>query len=493
MKYKLFAGAMAVVMLFCALAASAVEAQVGPYRVHQHQTARQPSAGCDCGGTELCTHLPLVVIDTGGEPIPGVPLNESSSDADAGFTTTAEGDAMLSARVAILDDETRNHHPSDQPDLETDTLIRVRGNSSRYFDKKSYLLRFTDEKGEYADHQVMGMDAHYEWALYGPYLDKSLIRNYMWYNIAGEIMDYAPNVRFCEVILNGEYQGLYVMVETITNGTDCRVNVSEPIDNTNATGYVLRLDRGSENELKNINNFTYYTYRIGQLHNFRVNIAYPRSGTLTKEMADAIEQDLSDFEKTLYSFDYDSELYGYKTWIDVDSFLDYFILNELTCNYDAGTLSTYLYKDIGGKYRMCIWDFNSACENYENLTTQPQHFELQNTIWFLMLMKDEEFVQDIIDRYYQLRKGILSDEYLLNYIDETVAYLGPAIERNFEKWGYTFTEYLPLSPKSRNPESFEAAVEQMKDFIVERGDWMDDHIEILKQYGHPSKNKKYNH
>ena len=55
MKYKLFAGAMAVVMLFCALAASAMEAQVGPYRVHQHQTARQPGAGCGCGGTELCT------------------------------------------------------------------------------------------------------------------------------------------------------------------------------------------------------------------------------------------------------------------------------------------------------------------------------------------------------------------------------------------------------------------------------------------------------
>ena len=71
------------------------------------------------------------------------------------------------------------------------------------------------------------MDAHYEWALHGPYLDKSLIRNYMWYNIAGEIMDYAPNVRFCEVVLNGEYKGLYVMTETITNGTDCRVNISD--------------------------------------------------------------------------------------------------------------------------------------------------------------------------------------------------------------------------------------------------------------------------
>ena len=119
------------------------------------------------------------------------------------------------------------------------------------------------------------MDAHYEWALYGPYLDKTLIRNYMWYNIAGEIMDYAPNVRFCEVMLNGEYQGLYVMVETITNGKESRVNVSEPIENTLSTGYVLRLDRGSANDLKNINNFTYYTYRIDRMHDIMVNIRVP--------------------------------------------------------------------------------------------------------------------------------------------------------------------------------------------------------------------------
>lgn len=492
MKYKLFAGAMAVVMLFCALAASAVEAQVGPYRVHQHQTARQPGAGCGCGGTELCTHLPLVVIDTGGEPIPGVPLNESSSDADAGFTTTAEGDAMLSARVAILDDETRNHHPSDQPDLETDTLIRVRGNSSRYFDKKSYLLRFTGEKGEYADHQVMGMDAHYEWALYGPYLDKSLIRNYMWYNIAGEIMDYAPNVRFCEVILNGEYQGLYVMVETITNGTDCRVNVSEPIDNTNATGYVLRLDRGSENETKNLVNFTYYTYLFDRNYGHCVNIQYPQSGSLTLELADAIEQEFSDFEKALYSFDYNTHDYGYQTYIDVDSFVDYFILNEFTQNYDAGYLSTYLYKDIGGKYRMVIWDFNSACNNYKD-NLDGTGFQMQNTTWQKMLTRDEDYDQRIIDRYRMWREGILSDEYLLNYIDEIVAYLGPAIDRNFEVWGYSFAEYLPLQPVSRNPDSFEKAIQDLKDFIQKRGAWMDEYIEVVQQYGHPSVVKKYNH
>ena len=54
-------------------------------------------------------------------------------------------------------------------------------------------------------------------------------------------------------------------------------------------------------------------------------------------------------------------------------------------------------------------------------------------------------------------------------------------------------EYRPLNPDSRNPEDYGAAVEQMKDFIAERGEWMDEHIDILRQYGHPSKNKKYNH
>ena len=492
MKYRIFGVAMTVVMLFSVAALSFCAPDNSSRRVHQHLTARDPDAGCDCDGTELCTHLPLVVIDTGGEEIPGVPTTERY-DGDETVTLTSTGDRMLSVNISIMDDASRNHHASDQPDLETQALIRVRGNSSRYYDKKSYLIRFTEADGSYARHEVMGMDAHYEWALYGPYLDKSLIRNYMWYNIAGEIMDYAPNVRFCEVILNGEYRGLYLMVETITNGDDSRVNVSEPIENSLSTGYILRLDRGSENEIKNIENFTYYAYRIDRFHDILVNIVYPRSGSLTQELADAIEQELSDFEKAIYSFDYDTNEYGYKSWIDVQSFVDFFILNEFTTNYDAGTLSTYMYKDIRGKYHMCIWDFNSACNNYSKPTALPHHFEMQDTVWYYMLTKDEEFVKEIIRRYHELRDSWLSDEYLMNYIDETVAYLGPAVERNFEVWGYTFEEYIPLNPKERNPEDYEAAVQQLKDAILERGEWMDMHVDILLQYSHPSKNKKFNH
>lgn len=488
MKYRLAGVAAAVLIVVVAVLLTMLNIGNDQSRYHQHQMARQPDAGCDCDGSELCTHLPLVIIDTGGQEMPGEPIQDEDG-AEIGTTLTAEGEKMLSAHISILSDDSHNHHPSDDPDLESDIQIRIRGNSSRYFDKKNYLVRLVDQDGDYRSEEVMGMAAHYEWALHGPYLDKSLIRNYMWYNIAGEFMDYTPNVRFCEVILDGEYLGLYVMMETITNGEDCRVDVSEPVDGTNKTGYVLRIDRGSSTELKNIETFTNYAYRNLQ----QVDIQYPRTGDLTPEMADAIAQEFSDFEKSLYSYDYDTDDYGYYYDLDVESFVDYFIVNEFTANYDAGWLSTYVYRDIGGKYKMVIWDFNSACDNYEHSTMDPQHYEMHQAVWYFMLMKDEYFVNRIIERYHQLRNSYLNDDYLAAYIDAVVEYLGPAIERNFEVWGYTFEEFMPLDPVERNPESHEAAVEQIKEFIYHRGAWMDEYIEALLQYCHESKNKKFNH
>lgn len=488
MKYRLAGVAAAVLIVVVAVLLTVLNTGNDQSRYHQHQMARQPDAGCDCDGSELCTHLPLVIIDTGGQEMPGEPIRGEDGE-EIGSTLTAEGEKMLSAHISILSDDSNNHHPSDDPDLESDIQIRIRGNSSRYFDKKNYLVRLVDEDGDYRSKEVMGMPAHYEWALHGPYLDKSLIRNYMWYNITGEFMDYAPNVRFCEVILDGEYLGLYVMMETITNGEDCRVDVSEPVDGTNKTGYVLRLDQGSSNELKNLDTFVNYSYR-----NMRVlDIQYPRSGQLTPEMVDAIAQEVSDFEKGLYSYDYDTDDYGYYYDLDVQSFVDYFIINEFTTNYDAGWLSTYLYRDIGGKYKMVIWDFNSACDNYSEEFMSPQRFMMQGTRWFLMLTKDEYFVNRVIQRYRELRESYLNEDYLIDYTKQVTEYLGPAIDRNFEVWGYTFEKFTPLKPKSRNPQSHAEAVEQIQQFIYERGSWMDENIEVLLQYCHESKVKKYNH
>ena len=490
MKYKRIAlAAIAALLLLSLTNLSAVLTDEHP-RYHQHEERPAYAPCSDHDDQTLCSHLPLVLIDTGGEDIPGEPVrNEDGTRSKDVFTTTADGGKLLRAKLSVVDHETGNNHLSDAPTMQSTIDIRVRGNSSRYFDKHSYLVKtLTDDGSSSRDVAMLGMDAFDEWAMHGPYLDKSLIRNYMWYNLAGEIMDYAPNVRFCEVILNGAYQGLYVMTETINSSADARMHLTEPSRDTVQTSYVLRLDRGSSSEIKNIETFSQYALRNLQ----DLDIVYPGTKWLTPERAAWIAQDFSDFEKILYSYDYDTEPYAWWEQADQSSFVDYFILNEFTCNYDAGWLSTYIYKDIRGKYKMCIWDFNSACDNYSHDVDDPQHFELQHNVWYYMLCKDEKFINAVIDRYRELREGILSDEALCDYMDAVIDWLGPAVKRNFSVWGYTLAENM-ISPERRNPHSHSGAVAQMKRFCMKRGAWLDAHIDVLLQYSHESKNKKFNH
>ena len=129
------------------------------------------------------------------------------------------------------------------------------------FEKAPYRLNFVDENGEDRDLEVMGMSAHSDWVLYGPYMNKSLVRNYLWYNIAGEIMEWAPNVRYCELILDGEYRGLYLMVETITDGDGCRLDLRDDAYGTSVTGSLLRGDRTTEDDLDGIRDIYSYLER----------------------------------------------------------------------------------------------------------------------------------------------------------------------------------------------------------------------------------------
>ena len=489
MKYRIFGITAAVLMIAAVILCLYIDAdEKDVSRYHQQMSARQPDEGCDCDGSELCTHLPLLIIDTDGKDIPGVPLNDSNSDEEV-FSTAEDGSTTIQASLKVIDNGDSNNHPGDEAAIESMMSIRVRGNSSRYFDKKGYLIGLTDDSGEKNRKEaLLGMDEFDKWALHGPYLDKSLIRNYMWYNIAGEIMDYAPNCRFCEVILNGEYQGLYLLVETIDSSADARLKLSEPEDDSEQVSFVLRADRGSSNPIKNVNTFSQNSYRTLMA----IDIVYPGTGDLTEERINYIEDSFSDFEKSLYSYDYDNGSYKWQEWADFDEMVDYFLINEFTSNYDAGYLSTYFYRDVRGKYKMCIWDFNSACGNYRDDYVGPHHFEMQYVPWFVMLTKDEDFTEGVIARYRELRKTYFSDEYICDYVDKTVEYLGSAVERNFEVWGYTWDDDM-VRPAGRNPENYEEAVQQIKDFCIERGEWMDDNIDNLKQYSHESKVKKYNH
>lgn len=474
-------------LLCILLVSSSLRAEAKMPRYHQHLMAEEKRP-CTHDSALFCTHLPLVEIETDDQAIPGKAILEGNRKV--GYTTAEDGSDRIEAHLKVIDNSGTNNHAADPPALESDIIIHVRGNSSRRFDKSSYKIKLVGPDGKSNPQSMMGMDAHHEWVLHGPFLDKTLLRNYMWYNIAGEIMDYAPNVRFCEVLLNGEYQGLYVMLESITAGENgARLPLSVEKKDNSYSGYLLCLDRAFAPSLQNANTFTKYAMR--RKHD--LEIVYPGAANLTPELSQAITQDFSAFEKALYSYDYDDPDYGYRNFIDVDSFADYFILNEFTCNYDAGWLSTYIYKDIDGKFKMCIWDFNSACDNYQAVQVPDDGFEFQNDLWYVMLLKDEAFNKRLISRYHTLREGVLSDAYLENYIDDVVAYLGDAIDRNYAVWGYTFgEEYDLLRPAQRNPRSYEDAIQNMKSFIVSRGARMDKDLETILQYSAPSKVKKFN-
>ena len=110
-----------------------------------------------------------------------------------------------------------------------------------------------------------------------------------------------------------------------------------------------------------------------------------------------------------------------------------------------------------------------------------------------MLFKNEEFVAQTLRRYEQLRETVLSSDYLMDYIDSALAYLGPALERNNQRWAAEIAGWDGLSGEGRNPHSHEEAVEQLKDWLLKRGAWLDENIHSLRQYAHPSRNKSYNH
>lgn len=493
MKFRLICLAAVTLLLSVVLAAQEFRLPEERYLQHKEAPAYTPCA--DHGTDTFCSHLPVVCIDTGGQTIPGEVIFQMDAFDEPYYTLAEDGSETIQVQISVIDHAGGNNHLDDPPTVSSAAAFRIRGHASRRFEKSPYLLKFVDEAGLPQDLSVMGMDAHNKWVLHGPFLDKSLVRNYLCYNWAGQIMEYAPNVRFCEVFLDGEYRGLYLMTETIDNGDGCRLQLNWMESGVKATGYLLRIDRTTEADVGQL--WDIYSYMERMLHlNVDIQIKYPGVSTLTPELSDSIERDFAAFEKCMYSYDFNSREYGYENWIDTENFIDYFILNELTWNHDAGKYSTYLYKDISGKYKLCVWDFNNAFDNFPEEKFYPDEFFLVGGPIYSMLFRDKDFEEQVLERYRELRQGVLSEENMCADIDDTLAYLGPAVERNNQRWAAQLTSWGPLKPlesdpADRNVYSHEAAVEQLKDFIHQHGRWMDKNIDLLKQYSNESRNKAY--
>lgn len=451
-------------------------------RVHQHRIT--PTIREEGGNNSFKTHLPIIKINTGNQKIPGTPI--ISGGILKQYELAEDGTSEITVDFEVIDNTGNINDLNSTPAIETNAKIHYRGNSSRNFDKKSYSVHLVDEKGSNKE-ELLGMAKHDEWILNGPFLDRSLIRNYMAMNIAGEIMEYAPNVRYCELFVDNEYKGIYLFMEPISRG-EGRLNLTKTEKKNNYTSFIVNWDREGKGKHE-LNSFTYYTLKT---NGSTLDICYPGTSTLTDEKADYIDQQINKVEKTIYS----SDLYvkdTYTQYVDIHAFAEYFIINEFFRNVDAGRYSTYYYKDVRGKIKPVVWDFNNSCDNYMSEIFDESGFSLQNTPWFSQFIQDKQFVELVIEKYRALRKNYLSEDYLMDYIDSTDRWLGEAVERNDKIWGYVYdlSNYNSrnfLMPVERNVTSHQQAVEELKDYIIRRGNWLDYHIESLYQYCADSKN-----
>lgn len=437
-------------------------------RVHQHKTGES---------------IPVINIDVSGQEIEGMPIY---SVDDTGTVTWAryihENASFTEGNMEIkTDDGIQN----------SKIQIHVRGNSSRYFMKKSYKVHLVKDDGTNNNLSLDNMGLSNEYILYGPYLDKTLIRNYMCMNISSEIMDYAPDVRFVHLFIDGIDQGLYVLMESITREEE-RLNLAKSTTNGGATSYIIKLDRNRPNNT-NLETLTDYTLKNGYLV---YDLCYPGKDSVTDNKLFYVQKDISSIEKEIYSYDLLNKTDSYTDDLDLTSFAQYFVINEFFGNMDAGYYSTYLYKDVRGKIKLCVWDFNNACDNYMEQENGVEGFHMQYTPWFEKLVQDKRFTEEVVKQYKNLRKSYLSEEYIQNYILETSKYIEDERINNYniyndafdyasKNWYIQATNYL--QPLDRNYDTYEEALTQLQTYITNRGKWLDENIENIYQYSHESR------
>jgi hypothetical protein len=320
------------------------------------------------------------------------------------------------------------------------------------------------------------MPADADWALQGPWLDKSLIRNAFSYDLARTMGAAGMRTRVCEVFLtasgrplrDADYLGVYQLTEDIERG-DERVKLTGlgPTQNTEPEitgGYLLAWDVGDGNYLARWNS---------------IQVKYPKDPTSAQKAW--IDGAFTRFDEALKGPDSRDPVKGYAAHIDVDAWVNYILFEEFVFNLDGYVRSFYLQKDRGGKIRPGpVWDHDLGLgHEFPGGTPFTQWWFIGRHAphgWVPRLMDDPAFARKIAVRWKELRKGVLRDEQVETRIDTFARpLLSGAADRNFARWRilnvrhpFREREYITIATASY-PEQIAA----LKTFLRQRAAWMD--------------------
>lgn len=399
-------------------------------------------------------------------------------------TTQAITDNNTPANIGIVyNGSNRNNLTDARNNYNNKAQINIRGNTSKNFEKKSFSFETQDATGKELDAPLITMPAESDWVLIASYLDKTMIRNPMTFDLYRLMGHYSSRYKNVEVFLNNEYQGIYALAEKPKRNIN-RINIEklDPTENTLpfvSGGYIFKIDRPIEPG--------WYSNLPGNCpanSKFFYQYVYPNDSDITVSQKNYIQTYMNDFETMMNSPSYADPVNGYPKYIDVNSFVDFFIINELSKNIDSYRLSTYMYKKSiieGGKLFIGpVWDYDIAWHNSNsNMSFDPVGWTYQmldNTYpvptWWTRLMSDAAFIDKVKCRWNSLRQSILSTSYLNNYIDVSAAALSESQQRNFRQWPI-IGAYINPNPQNQSGATYAGEVTDLKNWIANRTAWID--------------------
>ena len=410
-----------------------------------------------------------------------------SSDLPIVIINTAQGQGVpdepkIEADMGIIDNGVGNRNFLTDPfnGYDGKIAIETRGASSSSFPKKNYGFETQDENGDNNNVTLLGIPEENDWILHGPFSDKSMIRNVLAFHLGNLTGRWAPRTRYCELFINGEYLGVYILMEKIKRDAN-RVDIAKLTEDDNegdelTGGYIVQIDR-EEPGNGWYSNYTYNPFFV---------FHHPNGDDLTSQQETYIENYITSFEDVLDNSNFNHPIDGYSKYIDVASFIDYILMCEISREVDAYRLSTYMYKDKdsnGGKLTMGpLWDYNLAFANADYCIAWEYDgwaFEddiacgTQQPFWFDRLLEDELFRNQMHCRWEELRETVFQTDAILQFIDEQAAILNEAQARNFEKWqvlgNYVWPNFFVGNTHAEE-------INFLKNWMELRLNWMDNNM-----------------
>ena len=409
---------------------------------------------------------------------PAQPYLYTSSNLPIVKLTTLDGnipnEPKVQAHLQIIDNGIglRNYANQTNYAYEGDIMVELQGFTGPSYPKKNYDFDLIAPNGDKIDASLLNMPAENDWILKAEYLDHTLIKNTLTYEMSRRMGRYAPRTRFCELLLDGEYVGVFTLTEKIKRGTN-RLNIAklEPTDISGADltgGYIIEMNINGD-PADWVSNYQPINYATCGL-DVEFKHVDPKTDEIDPIQHDYIKSYVDSFEQVLYGDDFLNPETGYRKYISVKSFIDFLITNEFSVNYDSYGRSTYLYKEkITDGNQLKIgppWDYDRAYnDSPEGWVWEITHQGWPFPFWWSKMWDDPIYRKELACRWFSLRQNTLSTPAFMSLIDSLSTELNEAQARNFTIWN-------DLGGQTYNDQ-----INGLKSYVTQRLTWIDETLQ----------------